>query len=116
MINRKLFYVGAYLRDPDQGIHDQEIDDWRMALRIPAVRRIVRSLLSTSNVTGPSLGADGAYSAFNEGVRAMGQHLLQRIESVEAGETARLMLESADDLVLDRPQAVTQNTEEEEDY
>jgi hypothetical protein len=89
-----VFYVGEYARIPAQ-----ERDDYRAALQRPEVRRIFRSLLEASRVLGPSLGANEAFSAYSEGIRAVGLFLLAKIEQAAPGETARLMLDSATDIV-----------------
>ena len=102
-----VFYVGEYERTPEQ-----ERDDYRAALRRPEVRRIFRSLLEASSVLGPSLGANEAFSAYNEGIRAVGLFLLAKIEDAAPGGTADLLRESAMD-ILAAKLAERENTEEE---
>ncbi|MDR2669319.1 MAG: hypothetical protein LBC14_05130 [Desulfovibrio sp.] len=90
----------------------QEAEDYRQALKQPAVRRIFRSLLGVSNVFGPSLGVSAQYTGYNEGLRAAGLLLAAKIEQAAPGATARLMLES----VEDRPDTRANPEECEEDY
>jgi hypothetical protein len=75
----------------------QELEDLRTILRLPAARRVCRRLLSAGNVMGPSMGADGRCTEYNEGLRALGIWLATKIETAAPGELARLMQESGND-------------------
>lgn len=76
---------------------DRELEDLRAVLRLPAGRRALRRLLAAGNVMGPSMGAHGPGTEYNEGLRALGLWLATKIETAAPGELARLMLESAND-------------------
>jgi hypothetical protein len=76
---------------------DQEIDDLRVVLKLPAGRRVFRRLFMVGNVLGPSMSAEGRSTEYNEGLRAVGIWLATKIETAAPGELARLMLESGND-------------------
>jgi hypothetical protein len=76
---------------------EQESDDLRVVLKLPAGRRLFRRLLTAGNVLGPSMGTEGRSTEYNEGLRAAGIWLATKIETAAPGELARLMLESGND-------------------
>lgn len=76
---------------------EQEREDLRAMLRLPAGRRMFRRLLSAGNVMGPSMGKDERGTEYNEGLRALGLWLATKIETAAPGDVARLMQESGND-------------------
>ncbi len=76
---------------------EQELEDLRAVLRLPAGRRMIRRLLSVGNVMGVSFGKDDRSTEYNEGIRGAGLWLATKIETAAPGEIARLMQESGND-------------------
>ena len=75
----------------------QELEDLRAVLKLPSGRRVFRRLLDAGNVFGASMAAEGRSTEYNEGLRAVGLWLANRIEIALPGEIARLLAESARD-------------------
>lgn len=79
---------------PDE---QQELEDLRAVLKLPAGRRFFRRLLSAGNVLGSSMAADTRTTEYNEGLRAVGLWMAKNIETATPGGLARLILESGND-------------------
>ncbi len=76
---------------------EQEREDLRAVLRLPAGRRTFRRLLAAGNVMGVSFGRDERGTEYNEGIRAVGLWLATKLEAAAPGELARLMQDSGED-------------------
>lgn len=87
--------AGEFFYVPES--EDQELEDLRTILRLPAGRRQFRRLLSAGNAMGPSMGKDGRSTEYNEGLRAIGIWLATKIETAVPGDVAKLMQESSND-------------------
>ena len=60
----------------------QELEDWRETLNLPAGRRVLARLIRTAGALGGSYAPGDAYAtAYNEGLRRMGLHILEAIRA-----------------------------------
>ena len=70
--------------------HSQERDDWQEVLKLPAGRRVLARLVRTgTGALGPSFApGDALATAYNEGMRRMCLHILERAGAACETETA----------------------------